>query len=87
MVQGDIAGLIVGFKIDEGKGTLEIRPTETPSGSVLYSYVNNKLPLGVDFRVQGILEDESDNEGNRFVSMDEFSVEPVMAVILNEGNY
>ena len=86
IVSGDVAGYVTDFKIEDGQGTLEVEPElHFPAGVVLKSYIDNGLNLKADFRVQSVLEDNHDKDGNYYVSTDDFEVESVVAVIGDEG--
>lgn len=86
IMSGNIAGYVTDFKIEDGQGRLEIEPElHFPSGQVFKSYMENGLNLKADFRVQSVLEETHDNDGNYYVSMDDFGVEETVAVILDES--
>lgn len=81
MARGDIAGIVTSFNVFEGQGIVKIEPQDTLHGQLLCSYVNSGLDLKIDFRVQGVLEDTPDENGNYYVCMDDFGVEPGLAVV------
>ena len=86
MEQGNVAGYVKDFKIEDGQGVLEIEPElNFVSGQVLNTYMSSGLKLKADFRLQSVLEDTPDEDGNYYVSMDDFGVENILAVIGDEG--
>lgn len=84
--QGDVAGYVVDFKIENGYGILEIEPElKFLHGQLLCNYINSGMDLRVDFRLQCTLSDVPDENGNYCVCMDDFGVENTLAVINNES--
>ena len=86
IMTGNVAGYVTDFKIEDGQGKLEIEPElHFPAGQVFNSYMENGLNLKADFRLQSVLEDNHDEDGNYYVSMDDFGVENILAVVLDES--
>ena len=95
--KGLLAGIVVNFEIENGQGIIEVFPLKgTISGDRLIRYDNSGIPLGIDFKLHAKLEDTEDTvdtedteekisliDNCSYVSMNNFTVEPVLVVLRN----
>lgn len=83
---GNIAGIVKDIEIKDGQGVVEVEPLEESlDGGLLKRYNDSGVNMVMDFRVQSVLEDDNDGNGNYYVSMDDFNVENVLAVVMGEN--